>query len=236
MSVPRLLDAATAAICLPAMLALVPGPPSAGLAVGLWATLAIRITARDRRRRAAARRLRADVEAHAPALRRNLAAALQIDDYGTVTADRRRAALDAFLSATGHPPAPRTYRAVLAYLEARGPGPMPRPTPDRAPRDFELWVAQRLDGLGWRARPTPPSGDQGIDVIATGPTGRLGLQCKLHSGKVGNKAVQEAAAGAAFHGCDAAAVVATGGFTASAQALARATGVALWAPDELPRA
>ncbi|TBN42556.1 restriction endonuclease [Paracoccus subflavus] len=109
----------------------------------------------------------------------------------------------------------------------RGQG---RRRPVRCPRDghaFEEWVAGRLEAQGWRAHVTAGSGDQGIDIIARRKGRKIGIQCKRYDGAVGNKAVQEAFSGRAFHRVDTAVVITTGHYTESAKALSRRTGVHL---------
>ena len=63
---------------------------------------------------------------------------------------------------------------------------------------------------------------------------RIGLQCKLYGGPVGNKAVQEAHAGKVFYGVDAAGVLTNASFTPSAVTLALATGVKLFSQHDIP--
>lgn len=75
---------------------------------------------------------------------------------------------------------------------------------------------------------TKGSGDQGIDVIAYNDGKKYGIQCKYYASPVGNKAVQEAYAGAKFYNCDVAAVMTNTTFTLSAKELASKTGVELW--------
>ena len=108
--------------------------------------------------------------------------------------------------------------------------PATRRRPARCPRDghaFEEWVAGRLEAQGWRAHVTAGSGDQGIDIIARRKGRKIGIQCKRYDGAVGNKAVQEAFSGRAYHRVDAAVVITTGHYTESAKALSRRTGVHL---------
>lgn len=100
-------------------------------------------------------------------------------------------------------------------------------TGPRNGHDFELWVAARLELHGWRAHVTAGSGDQGIDIIARRDGRKIGIQCKRYDGAVGNKAVQEAFSGRAFHRVDMAVVITTGHYTESARALSRRTGVHL---------
>ena len=73
--------------------------------------------------------------------------------------------------------------------------------------EFEHRCAAFLKTKGYRkVSVTPPSGDQGIDVIAYKSGVKYGIQCKYYSAPVGNKAVQEAYSGARFYDCDRAVV------------------------------
>lgn len=116
-----------------------------------------------------------------------------------------------------------------------------RPAPRRAAvpategHAFEQWVADRLEAHGWRAHVTAGSGDQGIDIIAKRDGKKIGIQCKRYAGAVGNKAVQEAFSGRAFHRVDVAVVITTGHYTESARALSRRTGVHLLHVKDIPR-
>jgi restriction system protein len=92
---------------------------------------------------------------------------------------------------------------------------------------FEHFVADVMRGLGYRAQVLGGSGDQGVDVIATGGNERLAIQCKQYRRPVGNKPIQEVFAGAKHHRCTTAWVVAPEGFTKGAVELARSVGVAL---------
>lgn len=67
---------------------------------------------------------------------------------------------------------------------------------------------------------TPGSGDQGVDITASKGGKKYGIQCKYYEGTVGNKAVQEAYAGAAYYGCDVAMVITNSTFSKSAVELA----------------
>ena len=102
-----------------------------------------------------------------------------------------------------------------------------------APVDFETECSDQLSHLGWKTRTTAGSGDQGIDVIATTPRVKLVVQCKRYANSVGNFAVQEIIAGREFEKADFAAVISTGVFTKSAQALASSANVFLLHPEEI---
>lgn len=105
-----------------------------------------------------------------------------------------------------------------------------RPLPDRVPDamtpvEFEGACAAVLRSLGWDASTTQGSGDQGADVIATKNGRRLVIQCKLYTGVVGNKSIQEVIAAKVFYHADLAVVVCNSGYTKSAMTLAAASGV-----------
>ena len=76
---------------------------------------------------------------------------------------------------------------------------------------------------------TKSSGDQGVDIIAYKHRKKYGIQCKYYTYPVGNKAVQEAYAGANFYDCDKAMVMTNTTFTRSASELAEKLEVELWA-------
>ena len=100
---------------------------------------------------------------------------------------------------------------------------------------FEHHCAMILRAQGWDAHVTQASGDQGVDVIARRGGTVLALQCKLWNSAVGNSAVQEAHAGRSFVGANAAAVVATAGYTEAARQLAARTRVSLLSLADLER-
>lgn len=93
--------------------------------------------------------------------------------------------------------------------------------------DFEHWCAARIEEQGWAVRVSKATGDQGVDVEATKDCRTIVVQCKRYGQPIGNKAVQEVYAGMVYYRADAACVIGTGGFTASASELAKSTGVIL---------
>ena len=101
--------------------------------------------------------------------------------------------------------------------------------------EFEKWVALSLEKFGWKAFRSPGSGDQGIDVLADLNDVSLGLQCKLYSGTVGNKAVQECLAGKGYYKLDHAVVITNSSYTRSAKELAEKTGIHLLGISDIPR-
>ena len=98
---------------------------------------------------------------------------------------------------------------------------------DVTPLGFEVICLEKLTSLGWDARITKATGDQGADIVATYHDEVLVVQCKLYSRPVGNKAVQEVAAAKGHYRADYAAVVTNSSFTRAAQDLAASTGVRL---------
>ena len=95
--------------------------------------------------------------------------------------------------------------------------------------EFEKRCAAFLKTKGYhKITVTPPSGDQGIDIIAYKSGLKYGIQCKYYSAPVGNKAVQEAYSGARFYDCNRAAVMTNHTFTKAARELADKLGVELW--------
>ena len=95
--------------------------------------------------------------------------------------------------------------------------------------EFEHRCAAFLKTKGYRkVSVTPPSGDQGIDVIAYKSGVKYGIQCKYYSAPVGNKAVQEAYSGARFYDCDRAVVMTNHTFTKAARELADKLDGELW--------
>lgn len=86
---------------------------------------------------------------------------------------------------------------------------------------YEKRCAKFLQENGFRdITVTPGSGDQGIDITASKGGKKYGIQCKYYEGTVGNKAVQEAYAGAAYYGCEVAMVITNSTFSKSAAELA----------------
>ena len=101
-------------------------------------------------------------------------------------------------------------------------------------REFELYCRNVLQEAGWHAALTPGSGDQGADIIAEKDDRRVVIQCKFYNGTVGNKAVQEVYAAAAFQDAPYAVVVTNSVFTKSAHQLAHKNGVLLMHHTDLP--
>lgn len=95
------------------------------------------------------------------------------------------------------------------------------------PYEYERYCADLLCDMGWMARATKASGDQGCDVIAEKNGLKIVLQCKLYTKPVGNKAVQEVYAAKQHEQATHAAVVTNQTYTRSARQIASTTGVAI---------
>lgn len=101
---------------------------------------------------------------------------------------------------------------------------------------FEKYCGALLSLNGYdQVQVTQGCGDQGIDILAERDGVKYAIQCKRYKGNVGNDAVQEALAGKNFYDCHVAVVLTNQHFTASAQALAKKTGVLLWGRETLLR-
>ena len=195
-----------------------------------------------RRRFIERQRLIDAVDQHRSALERNLVRAVRTNDYGAIVQDMTDNAFVEFFSSVALDGALLSFEEAkaLAYEQLsirRREQAAAGFEPDSVPTDgheFERWVAEALTRYGWKAQVTSGSGDQGLDVIAEKAGKRIGLQCKLYGGPVGNKAVQEAYAGKVFHGVDAAGVLTNTSFTPSAVTLALATGVKLFSQHDIP--
>ena len=100
--------------------------------------------------------------------------------------------------------------------------------------EFEEYFAEvLLKNRFTHVEVTKGSGDQGVDVLAIRDGVSYAIQCKNYKGKISNKAVQEAYAGARFYGCDVPVVVTNSWFYPSAEELADEIGVELWDREEL---
>jgi restriction system protein len=187
-------------------------------------------------------RLIDSIDRYRSPLTRNLERAVRKNDYGLLISDTTKDALQEFFASIYLDVEAISFddaaEIVFEQLEFRRNELLEsRFDPTNLPFDggaFEKWVADALTGFGWEAKLTKGGGDQGIDVIAERHGRKLGLQCKLYSSPIGNKAVQEAHAGKVYYGLDAAAVLTNTSFTASAKELASVTGIWLLSHHDIP--
>ncbi|RJS84478.1 restriction endonuclease [Methanophagales archaeon] len=94
--------------------------------------------------------------------------------------------------------------------------------------EFEEYLKNLFELLGYTAVQTPSSGDQGADLILSKDDEKIVVQAKKYDGKVSNKAVQEIAAAKNYYNTDRAMVVTNSSFTKSAIELAFSNDVELW--------
>ena len=94
--------------------------------------------------------------------------------------------------------------------------------------EFELFITNLFNQIGYKASNTKLSGDQGIDVIAEKGNTRIAIQTKCYSKPVGNHAIMEAVAGAKYYNANKCMVITNSTFTKSARELAKSNNVVLW--------
>ena len=184
-----------------------------------------------------------EVHEHENALRRNLERASRTNDYGAVIEDKSADVIAEFLNSVGIGTSGISISEASSLIHqelgrlriAKSQEPFDASNLPFDGTDFEQWVADSLEKFGWNAQTTTGGGDQGIDVIARKNGRSVALQCKLYSQAVGNKAVQEAFAGAAHYQTDASAVLTNASYTSSAENLAASTGVKLLTHHDIPQ-
>lgn len=126
------------------------------------------------------------------------------------------------------------HRVNLAISEGFGQAEEPLDLTDIDGIGFEHHCAEILRNVGWDARVTQSSGDQGVDIVASRGGLKGVFQCKRYNQPVGNAAVQEVIAGKIFERAAFAVVVSNNSYTQSARQLASAAGVHLLHFSELP--
>lgn len=99
--------------------------------------------------------------------------------------------------------------------------------------EFENFLKEVFESLGYTVVQTKLSGDQGADHIIMKDNVKTVVQAKKYIGKVSNKAIQEVVAAKMFYNCENAMVVTTGEFTKSAIQLALSNNVELWNNNKL---
>ncbi len=193
-------------------------------------------------------RLSSIVSLHIEALTRRRAQLVQPDAYGKPQMERWQKEIDYFIQQQVMPSVPPRYVKtlqrnrpnVVAAIEQQVVAattltkPFAQFSDDFTPAEFELFCAQVLRQSGWDARVTKGSRDQGVDVVAAMGGLRVVIQCKLYTGPVGNKAVQEVSAGRAYENAHFGVVVANSRYTASAVALAKTNRILLLHHRDLP--
>jgi len=90
--------------------------------------------------------------------------------------------------------------------------------------EFENYLQEVFETLGYDVETTGVTGDQGVDLIVLKNRWRIAIQVKGYLNSVSNKAVQEAFSGMVHYNCQACVVVTNSLFTKSAKELADSTG------------
>jgi Restriction endonuclease len=100
--------------------------------------------------------------------------------------------------------------------------------------DFEHFLAQAFQMLGYQVQTTKASGDQGADLLVTGKGLKLAVQAKGYEKSVGNHSVMEVVAGMHFYQCVSCVVITNSYFTSTAEKLAQANGCRLIDEAHIP--
>jgi Restriction endonuclease len=209
-----------------------------GSLVGLWAYGSTRAR---RARQTLLGKVYDATEYHLSTLTRRRAQLVQLDPYGRPKFEKWQKELAQFISTHIEPLLSNIERSVLqreptliwhiiesTIHEESNRNPVFHAfSATMTPFEFENFCAEQLRLAGWTAWVTTESGDQGTDVVAEKGHVRAVFQCKLYSVPVGNKAVQEAAAGRLHEGAQYAFVVSNNDYTRSARQLAASTDVRL---------
>ncbi|MCR9148229.1 MAG: restriction endonuclease [Rhodobacteraceae bacterium] len=182
------------------------------------------------------------VKTHLTPLQYNVQRAKKYNEYGALVQDDTHLEIERFLLSVGYEDymasSPQYQNVVLDALNQYGQKLEKKGfDPNTIPSDgfeFEHWVANSLKHFGWDAAATNGAGDQGVDVIAKKQGVSVGIQCKLYSSNVGNKAVQEIIAARGFFDLDYGCVISNAGYTQSAQDLACKSEIKLLSHFDIP--
>jgi len=202
----------------------------------------------SRAKRVLLEKVNAAVNLHIDALSRRRAQLVQPDAYGVPQLEKWLKEIDYFIQrqisphlASGQAKALERHRSsVVTSIEwkvvsaSTAQSPFARFSDDFSAAEFEVYCAQILREHGWDASVTKRSRDQGVDVVASRDGIRVVIQCKLYTGPVGNKAVQEVSAGRAHERAHFGVVVSNSRYTSSAESLAKTNRVLLLHHRDLP--
>lgn len=94
--------------------------------------------------------------------------------------------------------------------------------------EFERFLGDLFNKMGYKVTQTKLSGDQGADLIVERFGEKIVVQAKRYSETVGNKAIQEVVAAKNHYKCNKALVITSSNFTKSAIQLAKSNEVELW--------
>jgi restriction system protein len=201
-----------------------------------------------RRHRKFSTALDAIIAHHIEDLKRSYAVLVQHDNAGKPVLRKWRAHVDLFLANVARPAlrggnrrmlnkcwslAVRRVTELATCSLKQKPADLPF-SPVLSPSEYEGFCANELRGAGWTVFQTPLVGDQGVDLIAEKDGARVALQCKLYTSPVGNKAVQEIAAGRVHHRARYGVVVTNNRYTDAAKSLASTNRIHLLHHTQLP--
>jgi len=99
--------------------------------------------------------------------------------------------------------------------------------------EFENFLHQLFQRMGYQVQSTKLSGDQGADLVISRYNEKIVVQAKRYKNNVGNRAVQEVVASIAHYGANKGMVVTNSQFTKSAVELARSNQIRLIDGNEL---
>lgn len=181
------------------------------------------------------------VQEHVVTLQRKRSQMVRLDDYG------KEVGLQAWTKEVTHflthvVPRPDGIVVDLSeclrrvdseILSSVAKQPLRRDVSAMAGIEYEVHCQEILQGLGLTVFRKGQTGDQGVDLLVPVGEHRVAIQCKRYAKPVGNKAVQEVAAGKGFEKCDLAVVVSSSRYTPAAERLAASLGVVLLADSQL---
>ncbi|MDJ0795323.1 MAG: restriction endonuclease [Calothrix sp. MO_167.B12] len=100
-------------------------------------------------------------------------------------------------------------------------------------RDFEEFLAQCFQKLGYYVKMTPVSNDFGADLIVQKNLIKSVVQAKRYNKKVGASAVQEVVSAIKYYGASEGIVITNNHFTKNAYKLAKPNKIELWDRERL---
>lgn len=101
--------------------------------------------------------------------------------------------------------------------------------------EFEEFLVEVLEELGYETEATRATGDYGCDIIAEKDTVRWAIQAKRYSGSVGVDAVQQILMGRSYYDADKAWIITNSSLTEQARQAANKLRVRVTERDELAR-
>lgn len=100
---------------------------------------------------------------------------------------------------------------------------------------FEEYFTMLLNKIGYSAKVTKATSDEGADIIAEKDAIKYVFQCKNYASSVGNKAVQQVYTAQGIYKCDKAIVITNNYYTKQAIKEAEILSITLWDRDILEK-